>query len=407
MLTFLSKKIMSRSFKKTIYRFRELKPISFKGNFGVYLHVPFCYSKCSFCPFYKEIYNANLKKLYLETLQKEIKDTDITGTAKWVYFGGGTPNTLSLRELSNIVSLLTSKVTVEGMGIELLPGLLTSDYLNGLKEIGFTKVSIGIESFSKKVSNLTGRTSDKKISYKEIIELAKKLGLWINVDLMVGLPGQNEEVFIEDISGISYIQPNQVTIYPYMSIRNNGKSMLSEKTQFRLIEQAANQLISSGYTRKGIWIFAQGDELYDSSRDELIEDYVGFGPAAFSTGENYKIVNPDLFSYVFAIEKSKKMAFIAPKTKTTDDWRKFAKMIYDLRCEPIDSLPEYINSYIKLLKTTGYCKNGHLTKKGIFFAHALTKTVVESLPFPLQNPSTVENYSDYMSFKNGAIKKVN
>ena len=147
MLTFLSKKIMSRSFKKTIYRFRELKPISFKGNFGVYLHVPFCYSKCSFCPFYKEIYNANLKKLYLETLQKEIKDTDITGTAKWVYFGGGTPNTLSLRELSDIVSLLTSKVTVEGMGIELLPGLLTSDYLNGLKEIGFTKVSVGIESF--------------------------------------------------------------------------------------------------------------------------------------------------------------------------------------------------------------------------------------------------------------------
>ena len=397
MITEMSKKMMTRSFKKTVYRFAEIPQGALSHTFGIYVHVPFCYSLCTFCPFYKEIYTDTLKDAYLKAIQKEITGSPMNGKAQWVYFGGGTPNTLSLSDLEDVVSLFKEKVTLHTMGIELLPALVTQEYIDGLTSLGFTKISIGVESFSGAM-NKTGRKIDTPSHIQDIIDTARSHNLWVNVDIMVGLPGQDTQTFLDDINSISKMNPHQVTIYPFMQIRGvSATGSIPELQQFELIERAHTPLKERGYVRKGIWTFARGDDVYDSSRDELVHDYIGFGPAAFSTYNGWKMVNPGIKGYLKI--KEKRIGFISPKSTSTDDWRKFARMVYDLRCESSPDFPSYINLFIRLLNSTGYCKEGTLTKKGLIFTHVITKAVVESLPFPLQNPYCVENYDDYMRYE--------
>ncbi len=401
MIISTSKNMMRRSFEKTLYRFMEIPKPIFNGHFGIYIHVPFCLSKCSFCPFYKELFSQKLKKQYLAAILREIDDTDIQGKAKWLYFGGGTPNTLTTKDIYDIVERIGGKVQINSMGVELLPALVTDEYLKQLKAIGFTKISIGVESFSDEVLNKTGRKITTFDHVRQLIEFAKSLGLWVNVDMMVGLPNQDANAFRQDIKEIATILPHQITIYPFMIIRGLKAIPSSPcQEQFELIEEADEVLTRRcGYGRKGVWTFALGDDLYDSSRDELIEDYAGFGPSAFSTYGNWKVVNPELDVYVKNMENGRRMGFVAPKTKASDDWRKLARMLYDLRVDETRDLPSYIKIFIWLLKLTGYIRHEILTGKGRLFAHEITKTVVESLPFPVQNPGCVENYDEYLSYK--------
>jgi len=403
MIISISKHRIRKSFEKTYYTFTEIPKPSFNGDFGIYIHVPFCFFKCSFCPFYKVIYSDKLKDKYLECIRKEIDETSLIGQAKWVYFGGGTPNTLTVDELYSILESLENKINLGSVGIELLPTPLTNEYLQRLKAVGFTKLSLGVESFSDKVLHKTGRRKAKNMNLKEIIQYGRSsLNFWVNVDMMVGLPNQNPDIFREDIKKTGEINPDQITIYPYLILRGlNTIGSLSPTKQFLLIEEAASILKDIGYDRKSVWTFALGDDLYDSSRDELIEDYAGFGPAAFSTYSKWKVVNPEILAYFKNFTNGTKMGFVAPKSKISDEWRKFAHMLYDLKCHDSKDLPFYIKAYILLLKLTGYTKNGKLTEKGKMLAHEITKTVVESLPFPIQNPNCIRNYDEYLSYING------
>lgn len=401
-----SSKMMRRSFEKTLFRFVEIPKPVFDGHFGIYIHVPFCLSKCSYCPFYKELFSEKRKREYLDAILKEIDDTDMQGEAKWIYFGGGTPNTLEVKDIYDIVERIRGKVQINSMGIELLPAILSEEYLKELKVIGFTKISIGVESFSDKAINKTGRKITTYDRVRGLIEFAKSLGLWVNVDMMVGLPNQDANTFRDDIKTISTILPDQITTYPYLIMRRRQafpSPSCSSKERFALIEEADEMLKGYGYNRTGVWTFAVGNDIYDSSGDELIIDYIGFGPTAYSTYGGWKVVNPELDGYVKNFENGKRMGFIAPTTKASVDWRKFAKMVYDLKVDDTSNLPSYIKIFIWLLKLTGYIKHESITGKGRFLAHEITKTVVESLPSPVQNPGCVENYDEYISYKGGRI----
>jgi len=400
--------MMQKAFKKTLYRFTEIPGPSFGPEaFGIYVHVPFCLSKCSFCPFYKEIFTEEWKTAYLASIAKEINDTKMEGRARWVYFGGGTPNTLSTDELGEILGSIRNKVQIDVAGVELLPALLTPKYLKSLAGAGFTKVSIGVESFAPSVIANTGRRVKGAEHTEEMIKISRSLGLFVNTDMMVGLPRQDAGIFMEDINRIGSMLPDQVTIYPFMTLRGLRATEpgMSPREQFLLIEQAGKALAQRGYERKAVWTFAFSDDVYDSSRDELTEDYAGFGPSAFSTYGTWKVVNPELDAYVKSMGQGQRVGFVASKGRASDGWRRFARMIYDLRLNGSD-LPFGIRLFTGVLRLCGHGKRGMLTRKGVMFAHEISKTVVESLPFPLQNPGCVENYDEYLSYKeDGEVKR--
>jgi coproporphyrinogen III oxidase-like Fe-S oxidoreductase len=396
----ISRFFMQRSFQKTRYRFGVLPRRLFQPPFGVYVHVPFCYSKCTFCPFYKEILSEEGKRAYLDCIVREIDEARLGGNDGWIYFGGGTPNTLSTSELASIVDAVTRQISPTSMGIELLPARLTCDYLDDLKRIGFTKVSFGVESFAQKVIGTTGRCAGAIGTLAKLVAHALGLGLWVNVDMMAGLPNQNAAIFMEDVRTLLSIRPSQITLYPFLVIRGlETSSRTPSRIFFEWIERAAAVIMDSGYQRKGVWTFTAGGDLYDSSRDELVEDFAGFGPAAASTCGPWKIVNPELAPYVRGIREGRPRAFVAPKNPAADEWRTFARMLYDLRVDGAEALPVPMRLLVNVLGRMGYIRRGRWTRKGTLFAHEITKAVVESLPFPLQNPACVENFGEYEMFR--------
>lgn len=396
-----SKEMMTRSFEKTVYEYRPVPDMQLAEKYGIYINVPFCYSICEFCPFYKEIFRKQSTKNYVKLLVKEIQQSNISGKPQWIYIGGGTPNTLTNQELEQIVGALRKKIEINNLGIELLPTVLTKSYLDGLKKTGFSKISIGIESFSEAVNQHASRKAAQAKEMKTLIGYAKSLGFFVNTDMMIGLLGQSPETFLSDIKQLTEILPAQVTIYPYMVVKGlEKKPSMPEDQQFQWIEKAGRELRAAGYERRGPWIWSRGDDLYDSSKDELVDDYVGFGAGSFSTFGQWKVVNPVFPVYAKNLERGTPKALIAPKTSATDQWRLFARMISDLELKSSRELSFGINLYITILQVFGYGRQRKLTEKGILFAHHITKTVVESLPFPLQNPSRIANYEEYEKEKN-------
>ena len=90
---------------------------------------------------------------------------------------------------------------------------------------------------------------------------------------------------------------------------------------------------------------------------------------------------------------------MAPKNPAADEWRTFARMLYDLRVDGAEALPVPMRLLVNVLGRMGYIRRGRWTRKGTLFAHEITKAVVESLPFPLQNPACVENFGEYEMFR--------
>jgi coproporphyrinogen III oxidase-like Fe-S oxidoreductase len=394
-----TKYYMQKNFEKIRYKFEEIPKLKLKQPFGIYINVPFCYQLCDFCPFYKEKFSKIIVEQYITALENEISKSPIFGTPNWIYYGGGTPNTLTIKQLEQIITTLKSKITINNMGIEALPSLLTREYIKGLKRIGFSKLSVGIETLQLEVLRAVNRNQGNYEKIPELLKYANELGFFTNVDMLIGLERQSEEDFLGDIRKLCEIEPSQVTIYPYMSIRGLvSDSIIPEEIVFKIIEKSWKILKTKGYERRGPWTFTKHIDLYDSSRDELVEDYVGFGAGAFSGYGGYRIVNPkvDLYLNYWSPDSAKSAyGLVSENDPESIEWRKLARMIGDLEIDPNYSFSKTVNFVITLLKFGGYIRKNKLTKKGILLAHYLTKNVVENLPFPLQNPAVITNYKEY------------
>ena len=226
--------------------------------------------------------------------------------------------------------------------------------------------------------------------------------MFTNVDMLIGLNHQKEGGFLDDITRLCKIHPSQITIYPYMAIRGLvANSHMPDERQFGIIEKSWNIISKERYTRRGPWTFTNTTDLYDSSRDELVEDYIGFGPAAFSGYGGYRYVNPPVDLYLHYWEPTNEpfqpCALVSVNDPESIEWRRLARMIGDLHIDPTYNFSKTVNIVLSVLKFTGYIRKNNLTKKGMNLAHHLMKKVVENLPFPLQNPAVILNYSEYKS----------
>jgi oxygen-independent coproporphyrinogen-3 oxidase len=116
MIPAISKHMLSRSFSKISFEFKTLDWLDSdveSSRFGLYIHVPFCRMFCSFCPFYKVLYDEKLKVKYLEAVESEVKMRGLKGNASWLYIGGGTPNLLKAEEICKLLSHLSGFVEVD------------------------------------------------------------------------------------------------------------------------------------------------------------------------------------------------------------------------------------------------------------------------------------------------------
>lgn len=277
-----------------IWLTRSFKPFTFKGgvydwpevdnlkSLGLYVHIPFCRSICSFCPYYKTVYNETQAEAYLQSLLREIELTGSSLKAKKgvssLYFGGGTPALMS-HKLKDIIDKINIYFDLEeGIGVELHPADLNEQTLTHLKEAGVNMVSLGIQSFSGNCLDTLGR---KQTDIKAGMELLGKYAFdVIDADLIFALPGQSVDMLIDDIKTAFSCGATQVSTYPYIDfgLPENRCKPQPEKVKRHMLKAINDYCNSNKIARTSVWTFAlESTKKYSSVTRE---NFLGFGASA-------------------------------------------------------------------------------------------------------------------------------
>jgi len=280
------------------------QPPRTKDALGLYLHIPFCRKRCSFC-YYKVYTDKNAAEInrYLDALIRESelysRATALQGRQlRFAYFGGGTPSYISQKQLHYLVDGLHRHVKwddAEEVTFECEPGTLRKTKLQMIKDIGVTRLSLGVEHFSDDVLKANGRPHLSPEIY-QAYEWAREVDFaQINLDLMAGMVGDSEDKWRDTVKRAINLEPDSVTIYqmevPYNAIisrqfENGLDSPLADwPTKRRRVGYAFEQFEERGYqivsayglatTRKSCR-FIYTDSLWHGG------DMIGLGVSSFS-----------------------------------------------------------------------------------------------------------------------------
>ena len=185
----------------------------------IYIHIPFCQTKCPYCDFYSISSNdERMKNKYVKRILEEFEEYDdiIASEIKSIYIGGGTPNSLSIDNLKELLSGLNQKLNITKeieFTIEVNPGSITKEKLKTFKQFGINRLSIGSQSFLINELRTLGRTHTPKDIY-DTFNTARRLGFEnINLDLIFSIPGQTINSLIYSINKLMELNPEHISAY--------------------------------------------------------------------------------------------------------------------------------------------------------------------------------------------------
>ena len=262
---------------------------------GIYISYPFCAQKCTFCNFASGVHGQGTATRYTEVLLDEIRNTVIPFTPDTLYFGGGTPSTMSPETLDRIFQLLPYRF--REATLEAAPGSLTPERVRHWRGLGINRVSLGVQSFDPAELRRTGR-SHTCDTVRQDVALLKREGIRnFNIDLIAGLPGQTAASWAESLNWIETLSPPHVSVYMFeidedshlgAEVLLNGKrygapDLPSEELTAELYEAAVHRLACLGLVRYEISNFARpGAESLHNLKYWQLAPYVGFGSGAHS-----------------------------------------------------------------------------------------------------------------------------
>ncbi|MCM1371110.1 MAG: radical SAM family heme chaperone HemW [Clostridium sp.] len=215
---------------------------------SVYIHVPFCKTICSYCDFCKIYYN-NIVSRYLDELENEIKKKYKGEIIDTIYIGGGTPSTLSIKELTklfNIIKIIKVSKALE-FTVEANIEDLNEEKLQFLLQKGVNRLSIGIQTFNKKNILFLNRTCNKKEVFKKI-KLARKIGFNnINIDLIYAIPNQTLRELKKDLRlalklNIEHISTYSLIIEPNTLLYINKTKNIDEDLDYKMYQTIKKKL---------------------------------------------------------------------------------------------------------------------------------------------------------------------
>jgi len=304
MLTSILRTAMTRSFKPFVFRGEYDNSLDFEAlpNLGLYVHIPFCRSICSFCPYCKQPFEADIASDYAAALLKEIDLVCCDMTEKKqvtsLYFGGGTP-ALMIDYIPDIINRISEYFDITGgIGIELHPYDITEQTLEKIKSCGVTMLSVGIQSFDRVCLEHLGRTGGTGFAQK--LELIKTYSFDVlDVDLIFGIPGQTEKTLEADIKTAFGCGATQVSTYPFIdfTFASNEYKPLSHGKKKRMLKRLSEICDQIGAVRTSVWTFARPEtEKYSSVTRET---FLGFGVSAASLLKNqFKINTFSVLEYI-------------------------------------------------------------------------------------------------------------
>jgi oxygen-independent coproporphyrinogen-3 oxidase len=295
---------------------------------GLYLHIPFCRKRCHFC--YFRVYtdkNAREVEQYLDLLAREwdlyAATPAVAGrTFNFIYFGGGTPSFLSTKQLQGLVNRLNANgawTGAEEITFECEPGTLTEAKLAAIREMGVTRLSLGVENFDDRILEINGR-AHRTPEIGRAYTAARELGFpQINIDLIAGMLGETEENWRACIDRTLELDPDSVTIYqmelPYNTtisgdmLKGTGQfadTVANWATKRRWVQDAFAALERAGYHIGSAYTAVKNPaKTKFVYRDRLWEgaDLLGLGVASFGHVNGVHVQNLDTWpKYQAAIE---------------------------------------------------------------------------------------------------------
>jgi len=293
------------------------------GPLGLYLHLPFCRKRCKFC-YFKVFTDKNAKEVerYLAALSKEIElvsDRPVMGGRpfRFVYFGGGTPSFLSSRQLNRLVDRLRANIdwsAAEEVTFECEPGTLTEPKIGTLKEIGVTRLSLGVEHFDDKILRDNGRAHES-MEIERCWPWIEAAGFdSVNIDLISGMMGDTTDKWQNAVRRAIEMQPESVTIYqmelPY-NTQISQDVLAGEESPIASWEQkrdwlawAFDRLEEAGYETSSAYTMVRPGTKF-SYRDNLWRgsDLLATGIASFghASGVHYQNL-PEWEQYLGKLE---------------------------------------------------------------------------------------------------------
>lgn len=216
----------------------------------IYVHIPFCESKCYYCNFCSGIYTDSIKEEYFKNLINEIvKNSSKDTTISSIYIGGGTPSCVDLKFIKSIINSIINHYNVldsAEITIEANPCSTNLEKLKTYKELGINRISFGVQSLNNKCLKLIGRKHDKKSAIKAI-KLAKQAGFDnISCDILIGIP--NQTYFNLKTTVKKLLNQNIKHISCYMLINEEG-TILTEKINKNLVKVISEDKCVEYYNR--------------------------------------------------------------------------------------------------------------------------------------------------------------
>ncbi|MCX6925376.1 MAG: radical SAM protein, partial [Verrucomicrobia bacterium] len=273
---------------------------------GLYLHIPFCRKRCHFC--YFRVYTDKDSTAIKGYLELAIRELELYGAQpfiggrkpQFVYFGGGTPSYLSESQLQNLAERMKAILSwddAEEVTFECEPGTLTDHKLKVIREIGVTRLSLGVENFSDHVLEINGRAHRSR-EIRRAYHFARELEFpQINIDLIAGMVEETEENWRDCVRQTIELAPDSVTIYQ-MEIPYNTQIYQEMKAQGRLAAPVADWETKRGWVRyafeelerAGYTVASGYTAVRDPKRTRFVyrdslwqgADLIGLGVASFS-----------------------------------------------------------------------------------------------------------------------------
>ena len=287
-------------------------PAPVQSATALYLHVPFCASSCDFCSFYQEQPKRGEIDRYLAAIEREM-ELHPPGRVETAFWGGGTPGLLPADDLRRLGHAMTKAASKPGeWTVELAPSSVRADKLAALKEIGVTRISMGVQSFDDATLDALGRRHSPK-QIMEAWELIEAAGFASrNLDLIFAIPGQDEKRWTDDLARAMELNPDHLSTYcltfeedTAMFVKlSQGKVKIDRELEAFLYRRTWETLEAGGYSQYETSNFARPGH---ACRHNLITwemgSWIGYGPSASSQWGHVRWTNPaNLDQWIKGIE---------------------------------------------------------------------------------------------------------
>ncbi len=267
---------------------------------GLYIHVPFCLSKCGYCSFYS-IKSINLIPEYIAALKEEIEYYRKTFSSfDTIYIGGGTPSLLTPKQLAEIFTTINKYYKIDKnaeVTLESNPGDISLAYLQALHDIGINRLNIGIQSFDDRILRFLGRRHSAKEAVASVEAARKARFNNLGIDLIYGIHGLGMKSWAETLQKAVSFTPEHISCYQlslddktplYKKYLSEGWHLPDENTELKLFLTTAEELENAGYIHYEVSNFARLDKFKSRHNQKYWRHvpYLGLGPAANSFLDN-------------------------------------------------------------------------------------------------------------------------